>query len=399
MGLKDDIKSLSEYEYQNYPVTSLYLGLGPQDRQNLQYKTKAKNLVKDIRKSLTNRALDKSSLESIESDFNKISNYIENATDVSECRGLAVFSCSGENFWEIYKLPVVYRNQLVVDRSPLLAQLIKINDEYSDIVIVLIDRKKARIFRIDPDGAHEILDYFYPGASRTRKFSSSEGTFKQRVAQGASAGNQPQGYGEHGFQRIIENEIHQHYKYIADRLFEYYRDNKFKWLVIGGTEKNVSEFSNHLHTYLRDILAGSIAADIDKIKPYQVMDATLDALESRKIDKQKKLLDEYREKLASGLTVNGVNSTLSALSKGQLRVLFIEEEFSVPGFMCPETGVLMTEEKREECPEEAGPVYVVDIVDLAIEEAFRQNTETEVLRGDVFKKRVSGMAGILRFKL
>ena len=399
MEFSDRIKNLSEYQYQNNPVTSLYLRLGPWERQNLKYKLTVKNMVKDTREALNKRGLSKSALDSIDSDFTKITGYLENATDISECRGLAVFSSSGGDYWDVYKLPEVYRNQLVVDRTPLMGQLIKINDEYSDIVTVLVDRKKARIFRLDPEGAYEILDYFYPAASRTRKFSSPEGRFKQRVSQGEGAGSLAQSYGEHGFQRTIENEIHQHYKYISDKVFEYYKENKFKWLIVGGTEKNVSEFSDHLHTYLKDILAGTIPADIDKIRPYQVMDAALEALQSKKIEKQQKLLAEFAEKQAMGLTVDGVNSTLSALSRGQLRVLFIEEDFSVPGFICPETGVLLTEEKRELCPEDADPIYIVDVVDLSIEEAYRQKAEIEILRGEEFKKKVRGLGGILRFKL
>jgi peptide subunit release factor 1 (eRF1) len=399
MELDNRIKNLSEYKYQGYPVTSLYLRMEPQDRQNLKYKLKAKNLVKDMKRSLSERALSKSSLDSIDADFTKILSHLDNVTDISECRGIAVFSSSGGKYWEIYKLPAVYRNQLVVDRAPHLGQLIKINDEYSDIVAAVIDRKKARIFRLAPDGAHEILDYFYPGASRTRKQSSPEGKFKQRVSQVQGTGSLAQGYGEHGFHRTIENEIHQHYKYIADKVFEYYKDNKFKWLIVGGTEKNISEFSDHLHTYLRDILAGAITADVDKIKPYQVMDAALDALGSKKADTQKQLIGEFEEKLPSGLTVNGIDPTLSALSIGQLRVLLIEEEFSAPGFMYPDSGVFVTEENRENVPQDEEPDYIVDVVDLAIEEAYRQKAEIEILSDGKLKKKINGMAGILRFKL
>ena len=399
MEFNSRIKSLAEYKYKDFPVTSLYLRLGPQDRQNQKYKLTAKNLIKDLRKSLGKRGLTKSSLESIESDFLKLTGYVENLTDISECRGLAVFSSSGQDYWEVFKLPDVYRNQLVVDRTPLLGQLIKIDDEYSDIVTVLVDRKKARIFRLDTGGEREILDYFYPAASRTRKFSSSEGTFKQRVSQGEGAGSMTQSYGEHSFQRTIENEVHQHYKYTSDKVFEYYKEHKFKWLIVGGTEKNISEFTEHLHSYLGGILAGTIRADVDKIKPYQVMEAALEPLQSKKTEEQHKLLSEFEEKQAKGLAVDGVDSTLSALSKGQLRVLLVEEDFSVPGFVCPETGMLLTEQKKELCPEDVEPFYVVDVADLAIEEAFRQKAETEIVHGEESKKRISGIAGILRFKV
>ena len=280
-----------------------------------------------------------------------------------------------------------------------MGQLIMIKDEYSDIATVIIDRKKARIFRIDTGGAHEVLDYFYPGASRTRKFNSAEGTFKQRTSKGSSAGSQAQGYGEHGFQRTIENEIHQHYKYIADKVFEYYKGNKFRWLILGGTEKNIFEFRDHLHTYLKDISAGTITVDLDKVKPHQVMDAALDAVQSKKIDLQNKLLYEFEEKQTSGLTVNGIDSTLSALSNGQLRVLFIQEDYSAAGFKCPKTGALLTVENSELCPENKEPVYVVDVLDLAIEEAFSQKTEIEILHKEEHKKKIYGTAGILRFKV
>ena len=145
--------------------------------------------------------------------------------------------------WKVFKLPVVYRNQLVIDRSPLLGQLIKINDEYKNIVTLLIDRKKARIFRLEPDGCHEILDFFYPEASRTKKFKSTEGKFNQRLSPTTGTGSLVQGYGEHGFHRTIDNEIHQHYKYVADKVFYHFNENKFDFLVLGGTEKNISEFS------------------------------------------------------------------------------------------------------------------------------------------------------------
>ena len=44
MELDAAIKRLVDKKYKNYPVTSLYLGLGPQDRQNMKYKKKQRIL-------------------------------------------------------------------------------------------------------------------------------------------------------------------------------------------------------------------------------------------------------------------------------------------------------------------------------------------------------------------
>jgi peptide chain release factor subunit 1 len=398
MDLKDRIDKLLEYKNDEYPITSLYLKLGPRDRENFKYKTTLKNLIKKQKVNLNKRNIGESALESMESDFNKIVNHVDNTDQLTGCRGVCILSSSKSNYWEVFKLPLVYRNQLVIDRSPLLGQLIKINDDYRNIVTIMLDRKKARIFRLELDGAHEILDFFYPEASRTKKFKSTDGKFKQKLSPRSGTGNLVQGYGEHGFHRTIENEIHQHYKYIADKVFAYFNENKFNLLVLGGTDKNISEFSHHLHSYLRDRLAGTITADVNKIKPYQLSEVTLDALEISKSDKEKKLLVEFEDKLGSRLAVNGVKPTLKALMKGQVRVLFVADGFSSPGFICPESGVLLTEKKKGLCPEGTLPVEVVDVVDDAMEEASRQNAEIEILFNKATAKKIDGMGAILRFK-
>jgi len=398
MDLENRIDKLLEYKNDKYPITSLYLKLGPRDRENFKYKTTLKNLIKKQKVNLNKGNIGESALESVESDFNKIVNHIDNTDQLTGCRGVCVLSSSKSNYWEVFKLPLVYRNQLVIDRSPLLGQLIKINDDYRNIVTIILDRKKARIFRLELDGAHEILDFFYPEASRTKKFKSTEGKFKQKLSPRSGTGNLVQGYGEHGFHRTIENEIHQHYKYIADKVFAYFHENKFNLLVLGGTDKNISEFSAHLHSYLRDRLAGTITVDVNKIKPYQLSEVTLDALEISKSDKEKKLLDEFENKLGSRYAVNGVKPTLKALMKGQARVLLVADGFSSPGFICPESGVLLTEKKKGLCPEGTLPIEVVDVVDDAMEEASRQNAEIEILFNKATAKKIDGMGAILRFK-
>lgn len=399
MKLEESIIKLLNYKNDQYPITSLYLKLGPPERENLQYKTNLKNLIKKQKDNIGTAHIGEDALESVHSDFNKIINHIDTTDKLTDCRGVCIFSSSASNLWEVFKLPFVYRNQLVLDRSPLLGQLIKINDDYCNIVTILVDRKKARIFRLDPDGAHEILDFFYPGAARTKKFKSSGGKFKQKSSPATGTANLVQGYGEHSFQRKIKNEIHQHYKYVADELFAHYSDNKFNWLILGGTDKNISDFSNHLHTYLRDRLAGTITANIDNVKPYKITEATFDALEISRARKENKLLDEFEEKLGWRLAVNGVKPTLKALMNGQVRVLLTVDGFSSPGYICPKSGVLLTEKKKGTCPEEADPVAVVDVVDDAIEEAFRQRAEIEILFNEETSKKIDGMGAILRFKL
>ncbi|MBI2485683.1 MAG: peptide chain release factor 1 [Deltaproteobacteria bacterium] len=399
MGFEDKINKLLEFRSDKYLITSLYLNLGPSERENFKYKIALKNLMKERKEKLNGRNFTSEVLKSVESDMKKITDYFDNPDNITGFRGISIFSSSGEGVWEVFKLPLVYRNRLVVDRSPLVRQLVTINDEFGDIVVVGIDRKKARLFRITLNDAEEILDFIYPEATRNTKFQAQEGKFRQRVSLGGVGGEVAQGLGEYGFQRMIENEMHQHFKRVSERLFEYYKQNKFDWLIIGGIEQVVADFSNHLHTYLKEKCLGTISIETNLIKPDELPEKALDLLELTERRNEKKLIKEFEQRLVSGYAVNGLEATLKALMMGQVRILLVAEGFIHSGFICPESRVLVLEKSDDLCPEGKTPIPVVDIVDEAIEEALGQGAEIQVILDEDIKKKIDGLGAILRFKL
>lgn len=399
MSFEDKINKLLEFKSDKYLITSLYLKLGPKERGNFRYRIALKNLIKEQREKFNERNFTSYALESIESDMKKITNYFDNPDNLSGFRGFALFSSTGEGVWEVFRLPFVYRNRLVVDWSPLVRQLVTINNEFGDIVVVGIDRKKARLFMISLNGVEEILDFFYPEATRNTKFQAQEGKFRQRVSLGGVGGEVAQGLGEYGFQRMIENEKHQHFKHVSERLFEYYKQNKFDWLIIGGIEQVIADFSNHLHTYLKERYLGTISIETNLIKPDELSEKALDLLELTERRNEKRLIKEFEQGLVSGLAVNGLEATLKALTMGQVRILLVAEGFIHSGFICPESRVLVLEKSDNLCPEGKMPIPVVDVVDEAIEEALGQVAEVEVILDEEAKKEIYGIGAILRFKL
>lgn len=398
MGFEESVDNLSGYSNDKYPVTTLYLKLGPRERENFGYKIAFKNLAKGLRDEIGKSGLSKEALESAESDLSKIQSFIDNQEGLTECRGIALFSCSGGGFWEALKLPSLDRNQLLIDRAPALGQVFKADDDHRHIVTVLIDRKKARIFSIGLDGAEEILDYFDPAAERSTKFHNPQGKYTKKSSPASSSRSLSQGFGEFKFNRMIENEIHKHFKYIAQMLKDYCRNEKVNWLVLGGTDENVTEFSHHLPTDLREKLAGSVNIDLERVKPSHVAEVSIDVLEKTKSERQKKLLQEFSDKLPVGYAADGLRATFDALRNGQVRVLFVEDGFTHPGFLCPDTGDYLLV-AGEVCPGGSDPVHVNDLVECAIEEAFGQGAEVEIIQDEPYKKHIHGAGVILRFKL
>ncbi len=397
MNLENKINKLLGFKSDKYPITSLYLKLRPEERENFRYRITLKNLVKEETDRLSKGNFTKEALESIEADLRKIADYVENPSQLTGCRGIAIFSSARERVWEVFKLPLVYRNRLAVDWSPFVRQLVTMKDEFGDIVVVIIDRKKARLFRMGLNGVGEILDYLYPEATRNTKFQAQEGKSIQRVTR-VGGGDIAHGYGEYGFQRMIENEMHQHFKHISEGLFNYYKENKFDWLIIGGVEQVIADFPNHLHTYLKEKFLGTISAEINLIKTDELVEKSLDLLEVIERRNEKKLVKEFEQKLVSGLAVNGLEVTLKALMMGRVRLLLVLEQFSHSGFKCPESGVLVLENRENLCPEGKTPIPVVDIVNEAIEEALGQKVEIEVILDEEAREKIDGIGAILRFK-
>lgn len=397
MSFSDQISKLLDFRDQKYPITSLYLKLAPAERENFKYRIIVKNLIKEQKDALTKSELNKESVESVDSDFKKILNHVEINSNLTACRGVAIFSCTGADFFDVFKLPLVYRSRLVVGRTPLTRQLFRIDDEFGDIAVVLVDRKKARLFRISLNRAEEVLGYLYPESARTTKFVAQEGKFKQRVSPAAGGGKVAQGYGEYSFQRMIENEMHQHFKNVSDKLFNYYKEGKFQWLIVGGPEQLRADFSNHLHTYLKEKELGTITVDVDSVKPDILVEESLDLLETMRLEKQKRLIQEFEEKLGSRLAFNGLEPTLRALMRGQARILLVSDGFNREGYKCPDSGFLVLEEKDGICPEGVKPLRVIDIVDEAIEEALGQRAEVEIVADQELRKKIQGVGAILRY--
>lgn len=391
------IKELSEMQLADDYVISLYLKLDAAARENFKYRITLKNLVNKTRESLESENFTKDQLRKIEKDLQTIEDLLNDKEQTESCNGIAFFLSSSSGIWEFFRLPFVYRNRLIVGRHPLVGELMKINEESEPVPFIVIDRVKARLFNVTFDDAKEVEGYIYPSASRTQKFRSDEGSFRQKVAGGSGAISA--GFGEHKFNRTIENDYHQHLKFVSDRLFEYYKSQKFSNFIIGGSEQTVKDFIPHLHSYLKDKVLGTAVVDAGEVKSDRLINITLNLLEEKKVENQKRVISEFSENSSDGLSVSGIEPVLNALMNGQIKTLLIEEGFSRDGYMCPDTGLITLKKDSNMCPEGKNPVYISDILDLVTEETLKQNSEVVVVEKDLAQDTFTGAGAILRFKL
>ena len=107
-------------------------------------------------------------------------------------------------------------------------------------------------------------------------------------------------------------------------------------------------------------------------------------------------MEEVEQGVGTGWAVNGARPTLLALSRGQVRRLIVPSGQGGAGFRCADTGRLVL--AKADCRGEGEPVPVPDMVSEALDEAFRQHVEVEMIDDPDARERVDGLAAVLRFR-
>src|SRR5437773_1909963 len=124
----------------------------------------------------------------------------------------------------------------------------------------------------------------------------------------------------------------------------------------------------HLPTYLHDLVLGVVRLNPKRVTPAEVREAALSLREERERAWERAHAEAAREGVGTGWAVNGIESTLKALQRGQVRTLLADGQ---------------DDDRR---------------IDDAIEEALAQRVQVDVVYDDRARRVVDGLAGLLRFR-
>jgi peptide chain release factor subunit 1 len=376
-----DIEKLLNFKGETYKTSSFYLNVDGSKYTPKDYETITKNLIKERRLELEAEHLPHTVMKSLEEDFEKIEHFVVEEFKRNNTRGLAIFSCSGKDFWQVYQLPRPVKNVLVIGNDPYIRPLTVLLDEYHRYCLVLVSRDKARIFEVY---LGEILEHF--------KVFDEEVPGKVRIAGWY-------GLEEKRIERHIEYHVYRHLKQVADRVFDFFKEKRFDYLVIGGRSDILPEFERCLHSFLIKRLVARLDLDVEtpinEIKT-QILQIEKDVEQKQEVQLVTRLMEEVA---TGGFGVSGLQDTLKALYVGNIHTLLVEEDFSAPGLECRTCGLLTTVEEKS-CPICQGPLEEVpDVVDEAIEEVYRQRGEVEHISNNPILRQLGRIGALLRFKM
>jgi peptide subunit release factor 1 (eRF1) len=309
-------------------------------------------------------------LERLEAEFGT------SGLDAKGAHGLAVFTASAVDLFEVLKLPEPVEHDPVIADTPFVEPLSAIGtpDRWCAL---LVNRRVARLF-------------CGPGAA-LQEIAHIEDDVRGRHDQG--------GWSQPNYQRSIDKDADDHLRRAAQVAFEELKADLPAGLLVGAPSEVASAFESHLHPYLRDRLAGRLDVDVEHASADDVRRAAAPRVEAAARQHEDAAIARLVEAFAGGpgRAASGLPEVLAVLHEQRVETLLVEAGFAAPGVRCPTCGWLGADETAE-CPADGSATeHVDDIVEAAVERALTQAADIHVLRDRAELASHGRIAAVLRF--
>jgi peptide chain release factor subunit 1 len=382
------IEELLQYDDRQHPVMSLYLNLTPPRN----FTTELRSLVHAATKELKESGdYNENQLREFGDLLETLENHVRDAVSRKSIRFLVIFASSG-GLWREFGFPVALQSRIVVEATPYVRPLTILLDEFYRYCVVVTNSSKARIFSLYMGEFEEHPDVFIQSdvPDRVNVKISITGD----LAVGARGG-----LGAERIQRHVKDHIHRHLKYVAEKTFKVFREEKFDKLIIAGArDKVLPWFQDHLHSHLKDHLIGQFYAHPEDNGEELKEKALQEARKAERLHEQWLIEQLMDQKGPGGKAVLGTEPTLEALLVGQVHTLIIRHDFKENGYTCPSGHILSTHLKT--CPLCGQPMKeVLDLGEEMVEEALSQGAEIEHVFASHEGFNPYGVGALLRFTI
>lgn len=366
---EDTIRRLARFRGEQAPVTSCYLDV---DGKRLR---RQQDLEQEVDLLLRRAKPRNNGTASVHDDLRRISDYVRGGFDRSGVRGLAIFSCSAHQLWEVLRLPVPVRSQVVVNHQPAVGPLESVVQEYDRIGVLLVDRKRARMFLFE---LGELIEHTEEADELPRDYDT-----RGEKERGAVDGH-------------VEALYAQHARRAAALAFNLFQSHPFDHLAIGGPDDVVSAVEGALHPYLRDRCCQRIGVTVTA-SVGAIREAALEVERHVERAKEAKVVARLRQEVAGQRRgVAGLPATLRALNERRVEQLLVSSGYREPGWRCDSCGWLAA--KGPKCQVCAGAMAAVDdVVEEAVEQAMASSCRVEVCVGNADLDVLGRIGALLRY--
>jgi peptide chain release factor subunit 1 len=368
---EQDLNELVQFRADSPSVLSVYLNVDPTQHPSDRYKLILRSLLKEVAD------------EAEPADIEAVERYFDFEYDW-QGKGVAVFSCQGEDFWRSYSLAVPVHSYAYVSHRPYIKPLTDVLDAYGRYGVILLDSAGARMFLFNLGELIETTGTLGEEVRRV-KHGGASGVAGMRGGMTAKAAR----HGEEVVQRNL--------KEIVEATEHFCQTNGCQRLVLAGTESNISQFVDMLPKATQDKVIGTFTVDFGA-PAGDVQARSMELIEEVAQEREEGLVQDMIAgwRRGSGATA-GLSDTLAVLQEHRPSILLVAAGFEASGYRCRNCRYLTLVE-RDECPLCGGKFErVEDLVDTMTHRALEQGVEVEIVRGSSELEDAGSIGALLRY--
>lgn len=281
----------------------------------------------------------------------------------------AIFASDKHNYFTTVPLPIKLNNSLIVDSSPYIRPLARIQDEWESFTLVLLNSNYAKIYSISLGKVEDEKKLSVDIINKHKKGGCSQARF-QRIRKGA---------------------IDLFFSEVEEALYKT-ADNQ---IVLAGPGQAKLLFKDKISKNLRERIVATIDISIDDEK--ELLKESINLISKLEEKKSQGAVQQLKEEiLKDGLAAYGIDDTLQAVKNGQAELLIVEKGYKEKGFICEKCQILKAMSIKH-CQVCGGHVSEVDVIEEILEFAKRIDATIEFTNDEEISK-LGHIGAILRYK-
>ena len=297
-------------------------------------------------------------------------------------RSIAMFSCAEQKYFRALPIAVPVRSRVFVGDQPYVKPLADLLDAYGGYGVVLVDKQGARFFQFHLGELREQEGFLGEEVRHTKRGGASS-IFGHLGGVGGKA-------------RHSDEMVERNLREAAEFATKFFEENHVRRILIGGTEKTVTQFKHHLPKAHQSLVVGTFAISMTA-RPDEVQKKALEIGQQAEHHREKRMVDAMVTSAAKGAGgVMRLEDTLGAVHEGRVQTLIVRDGYRAEGFQCQGCGYLTTQEEPD-CPF-CGKSFakIKDAVEMAVRKVMKDGGEVEVVYDNPQLAEVS-IGGMLRY--
>src|SRR5919199_4027417 len=241
MEITRELRTLAKFTSETMPVLSVYLNTQWRDQHQRERVTTF--LERHLRQARALTPETPEALESLTRDLDRLTQWgrqhLHN-TGESPTPGVALFACAGADLWVEFPSPLPFEDEFTIADRPMLRQLARLDDDYTNALLVLIDSRTARVYEVVLGGFLAEVD-----------FASD---VPRRHKQG--------GWAQARYQRHVKEHIDRHHKDVAGYVAAYVEAHPHTQLIVSGQQEIVKNFCGWLPLAVQQQIIDTLSLDM-----------------------------------------------------------------------------------------------------------------------------------------